>query len=453
MELVLTASQKLALSQRMLQSTEILQMSSQELLSYIKELAVENPVIEYEEKHAESETGNFDLLKRRLDWLSAGDEQNRVYYNEDKEEEKTSDIWVYKNGERGTLSEYLLSQINVSKEPESKLKLARYIVYCLDGAGYLRDSIKEISKVTKSPVADVKTALEFIHGLEPPGVGASDLKECLLIQVKRLEIKNPLVEKIINEDLEELGKNHIHIIAKKFKVTKDEAIKACDIIKSLNPKPGNSFSSTSEPAYITPDILIVKEYGRYEIVLNNNYFPSLTIGSYYKNILADKNNTAKEYVSDKIRQAEWAMKCISRRNNTLLKTAEAMVAMQEDFFEKGPGNLRPMRLNDIAEKIEMHESTVSRTIREKYIQCSWGIFPMNYFFTKAMPVSGEGDISPEKIKILIKNIVDNEDKTSPLSDRIITEKLTENGIEISRRTVAKYREAIGIPGAAGRKDF
>ena len=453
MELVLTASQKLALSQRMLQSTEILQMNSQELLNYIRELAVENPVIEYEEKQIEGENEKFGLLKRRLDWLSAGDEQNRAYYNEDKEEEKNSDIWVYKNGERGTLSEYLLSQINVSKEPEGKLKLARYIVYCLDGAGYLRDSVKEISKVTKSPVADVKAALEFIQSLEPAGVGAAELKECLLIQVKRLEIKNPLVVKIINEDLEELGKNHIHIIAKRFKATKDEVIKACDMIKSLNPKPGNSFSSTSEPAYITPDILIVKEDGKYEIVLNNNYFPTITIGSYYKNILADKNNTAKEYVSDKIRQAEWAMKCITRRNNTLIKTVEAMVTMQEDFFENGPGNLLPMRLNDIAEKIEMHESTVSRTIREKYLQCSWGVFPLNYFFTKAMPVSGKGGISPEKIKSLIKNIVDNEDKSAPLSDRIITEKLMENGIEISRRTVAKYREAIGIPGTTGRRNF
>lgn len=452
MELILTASQKLTLSQRMLQSTEILQMSSQELMNYIKELAVENPVVEYEDKTVEEE--KFDLLKRRLEWLSSSDEQNRVYYNEEKEDEKTSDIWIYKNGERGTLSEYLLSQINVSKKPEETVRLARYIVYCLDSAGYLRDSLRDIAKITGSSAADVKTAVELVQSLEPAGVGASNLKECLLIQVRRLGINNPLVEKIINDDLEELGKNHIHVIAKKFKVSREEAVRACDIIKNLNPKPGNSFSSETEPAYIMPDVLVVKEDGKYNIVLNNTYFPNITIGSYYKSILADdRNNAAREYVSDKIRQAEWAMKCISRRNNTLIRTVEVMVGLQEEFFEKGPGHLRPMRLSDIAEKIEMHESTVSRAVREKYLQCSWGLFPLSYFFSKAMPSADNGNISPERIKNIIKDIVDGEDKSAPLSDRIITERLVKDGITISRRTVAKYRESIGIPGAAGRKDF
>lgn len=451
MELILTTSQKLTLSQRMLQSTEILQMGSQELLDYIKEISVDNPVVECEEKSVQPDEA--DILLKKLDWLNSIDEQNRFYYNEEREEKNTSELWSYKEGESGELYEYLLFQLNVAKKDEETLKLARFIVYCLESSGYLKESVKDIAKITGRSVNSVKETLEFVQSLEPAGVAARDLKECLMLQVKRRGIKNHLVERIINEELENLGKNLIHVMAKKLKAPQEEVVAACEIVKGLNPKPGNSFSSGLNLQYITPDIIITKENGEFKITINDSYIPTITIGSYYRDILKDKNNAAREYVSEKVRQAEWAIKCISRRNATIMKTVEAMVAMQLDFFDKGPGNLNPMRLSDIAERIDMHESTVSRAVKDKYLQCSWGMFPLSYFFTKAMAKDDDETVSQEKIKAMIKKIIAEEDKASPLSDRIITEKLNDEGIKISRRTVAKYREAMGIPGTTGRKGY
>ncbi|MBE6008183.1 MAG: RNA polymerase factor sigma-54 [Lachnospiraceae bacterium] len=454
MELILTTSQKLTLSQRMVQSTEILQMSTQELLDYIKELAVENPVVECVEKEEEAEKERFDIIRKKLDWLNSMDEQNKFYYNEDKEEEETtSDFWVYKEGEMGDLNEYLLSQLNVVKKDEESLKLGRFIIYCLEPTGYLKESVKGIAKITGASIAAVKEMLEIIQGFEPAGVAASTLKECLMIQIKRKGIKNPLVERIINEELETLGKNHIHIIAKRLKASKQEVVEACNIIKGLNPKPGNSFSADNDCQYIIPDIIIENSKDGYKIVVNDNFLPVITIGRYYRDVLKDGDAAAKEYVGEKIRQAEWAIKCIARRGTTLLKTVEAMINMQTDFLDKGPGNLSPMRLSDIAEVIGMHESTVSRAVRDKYLQCSWGVFPLSFFFSKAMATDDDETVSQEKIKMMIRNIIAGEDKASPLSDREITERLNEEGIKISRRTVAKYREAIGIPGASSRKNY
>ncbi len=454
MELILTTSQKLALSQRMLQSTEILQMSSQELLDYIKELSVENPVVECIEKEKEVDAEKIDILKRKLDWLDSMDEQNRFYYSEDKEEEDTSsDIWVYKDGDMGDLNEYLISQLNVVKKDEESLKLGRFIIYCLEPSGYLKESVKSISKITGASVTEVKEMLELIQSFEPAGVASSNLKECLMIQVRRKGIKNILVEKIINEHLETLAKNHIHIIAKKLKASQKDVVKACEIIKSLNPKPGNSFSAVNDCQYIIPDVVIENYEEGYRIVINESYMPSVTIGNYYRDILNEADGKTKEYISEKIRQAEWAIKCISRRGTTLFKTVEAMMDMQREFIEKGPGNVSPMRLSDIADVIGMHESTVSRAVRDKYLQCSWGVFPLSFFFSKAMATDDDDTVSQERIKMMIRNIIAGEDKASPLSDRVITEMLNDEGIKISRRTVAKYREAIGIPGASGRKGY
>lgn len=453
MELILTTGQKLILSQKMLQSTEILQMSSQELAEYVKELALENPVVECVEKEITPEE-HFDILKKKLEWLESHDEQNKIYYNEDKEE-TTSDLWTYSEGEGRNLTDYLLDQINVIKKEEKGekiIKIARFIAQNLENSGYLKDSIEDIARITGEDEKSVKEALELVQSLEPAGVGATSLKECLLIQLYKREIKNPLAERIINEQLENLGKNHIHIIAKQLKAAQSDVVEACEVIKSLNPKPGNSFSSGTNLQYIIPDILVAKGEDGYEIIINDGYLPQITIGSYYKDILNDKNNAAKDYVKDKINQAQWTIKCISKRRETLRKTVEAMLSLQTDFLDKGPGNLKPMRLSDISDMIEMHESTVSRAIRDKYLQCSWGVFPLNYFFSKAMATE-DADISQEKIKSIIKRIIDEEDKAHPLSDRAITEKLNEDGIKISRRTVAKYRENMNIPGATGRKGY
>lgn len=456
MDLILTTSQKLMLSQKMMQSAEILQMSSQELVEYMKELSIENPVVEYEEKTPE-ET-HFDLVKKKLEWLDATDEQNKIYYREEKDEESNNDMWNFKENVGENLEEYLLSQINVLPIKKNRMRVAHYLVECINSNGYLDDTIENIAQRLHVQDLVVQEMLSLIQSLEPLGVGARDLKECLMIQIKACEIRNPLAEAIIEHDLEILGKNQLPLIAKKYKTPLEKVTEACALIKSLNPKPGNSFASNKNLEYITPDVLVVKEKGEFQIILNDSYFPKVRINTYYKNIITeDSSDKAKDYVCDKMKQAEWAIKCISKRNTTLLKTVTVIVDLQKAFFERGPGHMHPMKLMDVAERIEMHESTVSRAVRDKYIQCSWGVFALGTFFNTGVSSKdaggGEEKITPETIKMKMKEIIRKENKQCPFSDREITEKLNEMGIEISRRTVAKYREAIGILGATGRREY
>ena len=461
MDLVLNISQKLALSQRMLQSAEILQMSSQELVNYIKELSIENPVVDYEETVQDTE--KYDILKKKLEWLDSSDEQNKTYYREDKEDESSNDMWNFKENVGERLVEYLYSQVNVLPLNKEQRRIAHYIIESMDNNGYLADTVEDMAQALKTSVDAVKKALQIVQSLEPAGVGARNLKECLFIQLKKIGIDNKLVNSIIESGLETLAKNQLHILAKKNKATIEDVVAAVQIIKSLNPKPGNSFTSDRNLEYITPDVLIEKKDGQYEIILNDYFYPRLSINNYYKTIMnSASEDKAKEYVYDKIKQAEWAMKCISKRNSTLVKTLEVILDLQKGFFDQGPGHLKPMKLYDVAERIGMHESTVSRAVRDKYLQCSWGVFSLNSFFSTGVAKSqiyseqgeeNEDKITPSSIKAMIKKLIDEEDKKSPYSDRAITELLNEKGIQISRRTVAKYREAMHILGTSGRKSY
>lgn len=452
MDLSLSLSQKLALSQKMQQSAEILQMSSAELSEYIKELSIENPVVEYEEQ--EEQNKKFDILKKKMDWMDASDEQNKTYYQEDKEEEDSNDIWNFRQSQGESLENYLLSQVNVLHMEPLERTILHYLIESMDTNGYLEDNPFILAQRLHVKESTLRKSLSVIQALEPAGVGAFSLKECLLLQLKRQENPCLLAEKIIQNELEALGKNQIPQIAKRLKVKTEDVIVAYQQIKKLNPKPGNSFVSNKNLDYVVPDVVVTKEKDNFKIILNNMYQPQIKINQYYKTIMNMKEeNAAKEYVYHKIKQAEWVIQCITKRNTTLMKTMEVIVVMQKSFFEKGPGNLYPMRLCDVAQKIEMHESTVSRTIREKYLQCSWGVLPLHYFFSTGITTSDSNKMTPDRIKQLIKEIIEKENKQSPFSDREITEKLNTYGIEISRRTVTKYREAINIPGTTGRKSF
>lgn len=450
MDLVLNTSQKLLMSQKMLQSTEILQMSSAELLDYIKEMSVENPVVDYEEKNDDSE--KFDIIRNKLDYLDASDEQNRTYYTDQKNDESENDDWKFKENSHESLEEYLMEQVNVMRCSKDIRLMASYIVGCTDENGYLKEDVLDIARILQISEEKAMQALSMVQEFEPSGVCARNIQECLIIQLKRKEIENKTAERIIEECLEMLGKNQLHIIAKKLRVSPTEVSEAVALIKTLNPKPGNSFDSGKNFEYIVPDAIVVKGETDYEIVLNDKFFPNIGINRYYKTMMSSNDDDkTKDYIQNKIRQAEWVMTCIAKRNATLMKTLESIVEIQKDFFDNGAGHVKPMCLNDVAQVIGMHESTVSRSIKQKYLQCRYGVYPLSYFFQTCV-ASGEAEnLTPERIKIMIKDIVDGEDKKTPLSDREITEKLNQSGVDISRRTVAKYREAIGILGTSGRK--
>lgn len=450
MDLVLNTSQKLLMSQKMLQSTEILQMSSAELLDYIKEMSVENPVVDYEEKNDDSE--KFDIIRNKLDYLDASDEQNRTYYTDQKTDESENDDWKFKENSHESLEEYLMEQVNVMRCNKDIRRMASYIVGCTDENGYLKEDVLDIARILKISEEKAMQALAMVQEFEPAGVCARNIQECLLIQLKRKEIENKTAERIIEECLEMLGKNQLHIISKKLRVSPTEVSEAVALIKTLNPKPGNSFDSGKNFEYIVPDAIVVKGENGYEIVLNDKFFPNIGINGYYKTMMnSNDDDKTKDYIQNKIRQAEWVMTCIAKRNATLMKTLESIVEIQKDFFDNGTGHVKPMCLNDVAQLIGMHESTVSRSIKQKYLQCRYGVYPLSYFFQSCVTTGEAESLTPERIKMMIKDIVESEDKKAPLSDREITEKLNNAGVDISRRTVAKYREAIGILGTSGRK--
>lgn len=450
MNLVLNTTQKLLMSQKMLQSTMILQMSSAELAEYVSTLTEENPLLEFNSKNGAEIP--IDNIRRKIEYLDSSDEQNSTYYSQEKDDEDENDMWKFRQSEEESLTEFVISQIKTLKISKRDAGICVFVAGCIDEVGYLRQSNEEIAESLGITVSEAEKAVNIIQSLEPSGIGARNLSECLLIQIKNLGINDKLIEHIIKNHLDLVGKNRLQIIAKTEKVSVDEVSKAVNIIKKLNPKPGSGFISGLSIEYIVPDAIVTGSDGKYTITLNDYFSAGVNISDFYRNIIKDDSDgEAKNFVYAKIRQAQWVVKCIAKRKETLYNIIFAIVEKQTEFFDKGEGHIKPLTLSDIAAKAGIHESTVSRTARGKYIQCRHGIYPLGYFFRQAATeVFGEG-ITQEKIQAMIKELIDNEDSASPLSDRKISEELSARGIEISRRTVAKYRGIMGINGISGRK--
>lgn len=454
MDIRLTVTQTQVLSQKMIQSMEILQMSCQELNEYIKEVALENPVVDIEEGYEVTDKAS-DLVKK-LEWLDSIDERHRIYYRqeygEDSEDKRLMD---YSENIGEELSEYLLHQLLTVELTDLEYDVIQYMVYSLDSKGYIEEELSDIARRFDTTIAFVEKQLKLLQSLDPAGVCARNLGECLLLQLNREHEKDSIACTVVSEYLEFLGKNQLHVIAKKMKLPLEDIIKACEHIKELNPKPGSGFDTRGYLKYITPDVTVVRLSNYYEILLNEYTYPKIGINHFYKQVL--EKETSKEtqsYIVDKIRQAEWIQNCIGQRNSTLMRVSKTIVDYQNAFFEFGTGHLKPLRLQDVARMLEIHESTVSRAIRDKYLQCSWGIFPMKYFFSKSISAERSGvKITTEQVKNTLIAVIEEEDKKKPLSDRAITERLVERGVKISRRTVAKYREELGIKDASGRKRF
>ncbi len=452
MGLKMEMTQNTVLSQKMIQSAQILQMSAAQLDTYIKDMALENPLMDLEE-HSAAQSSREDW-EQKLEWLSSTDEQNRVYYSSDASGEE-KDTWNFSVDEGEALADYLMSQLVGSSLTQKELEVLNYMALCLDSKGYFSEDLGEVARRFHISEKKAGELLSVLQSLEPAGAGARDLKECLLLQLDRQKIYNTVVREIVEHYLELLGKNQLHMIAKKMKIPVEEVSGAVKVIKALNPKPGSGFSSREHLKYITPDVVVVRLGGYYEILLNEGNYPKISLNSYYLKLLEDDSSReTKDYVHEKVRQAQWVMECISQRSHTLMNVTKTIIDVQSRFFAEGPEHLKPMKLEDIAGQIHVHESTVSRAVRDKYIQCSWGIYPMNYFFSKGIAVDTElSAVTPETVKRHIREIIDQESKAKPLSDRLIAQALDAQGIHISRRTVAKYREQEGIKDAGGRKIF
>ena len=460
MDLKLQVKQTQTLSQRMIQSAEILQMTSQELNTYINELALENPVIDIVEPPTAQE--QRESIEQQ-EWLNSFNEENYYLYqrqnNDDDYDFKSS--WNINTDDGETLQDYLWSQLITENFTDQETEIIKFMLECLDNKGYLEESIETIASYFGTDTELVEDLLSDLQALDPSGVCARSLEECLKLQLERRNMLTPVLESIIDNCLEMVAKNQIPAIARKLRLSPAETAGYCQIIKSLNPKPGVSFSSRDQLRYIIPDVTIVKFKDHFDILLNESMYPTIELNSYYRQMNQNpESSELKEYLGNKIRQAEWVKQCVTQRGKTLMQVSRAILEHQEEFFTFGPAHLNPLRLADIAQELDIHESTVSRAVSKKYLQCSWGVYPMNFFFSRSVAVQGSGSsekgaqsVTAADIKRVLREIIEEENKKKPYSDRLLGEKLAERGISISRRTVAKYREDEGIADASGRKEY
>lgn len=451
-ELTIEQTQKLSMTPELIQAIQILQYNNQELNEYIDKELLENPILE-SEYHKESDT-EIDIDSLR-DQLIQADENVEAY--KQWESHSTSDEYSYENfvAFNYTLTEFLIEQLHFSSLKGQDAEIGRYIIENIDDNGYLSMSLEEICSVLDVDLDSCERVLDLIHTFEPSGVGARDLNECLIIQLASLGELTDEIEFIISNRLKDLADNKYALISKDMGISIAEVQGIADLIKTLEPKPGRGFDSDNSIKYILPDIYVEETNGEYIVSANDGSTPSLHISSYY-NSLTEEAKSDKElsnYLNNRFNSAMWLMKSIEQRKKTIYNVASAIVQFQNDFFAKGERFLKPLTLKQIAETVGVHESTVSRAINGKYMQCPRGVFELKYFFTGGILNEDGSGVSSNSIKSMIKEFVDAEDDKKPLSDSKISEMLHEKGIDISRRTVAKYRDDIGIMPSSKRRRF
>ena len=451
MELKINLRQIQSLSPQMIQATKLLQMGIADLREYLQEQLMENPVLESEEYSQIESRKNRDFIDK-LDWLCSGDIQNRSYYRDDAQ---NITEWISTETSVGeSLYEHLRTQINFHRLSPALRDAVECIIQSLNSSGWLDESVTDLVVHAGTSETDILRAIELVQGLEPAGVAARNLSECLILQLLR-QGETGLSIVIARDYLEDMRQDHYHSIAKKTDSTQEEVRAACKLIRSLNPRPGAGFASTETANYFVPDLAVFAVGNGFEIVANDTYIPSLRISSYYDHLMTTSDDAeVRDYLSEKLKQAKWVVQAVEQRRFTLLACAEHIVKRQDAFFRFGPGHLLPMALTDIATEIGVHESTVSRAIQDKYLQCVYGVFPLKYFFSRALAVSeGAEDASADRAKAALRLLIQGENKKKPLSDQKLCQLLAGQGIQISRRTVAKYRDEMGIPSTNGRKEI
>lgn len=473
-KLSLRQMQKMVMTPMLQQAINLLQLSRMELLQAVRQEVEENPVLEemIEETEelddlselksvAEEPTAerNGEGQAAEIDWESylqdASDYRPSIQYESVDRFDSESLLT-----RRGSLQDHLLFQLNLTAKDPELLFWGALIVGDLDDNGYLRHSVWELFASGYRWRADINkesvgAALRLIQGFDPAGVGARDLQECLLIQLRTRPEGHAVAEAIISSHLHDVEHHRFGKIAAALGVSLREVQEAMTLLASLEPKPGKNYSS-EEPQYITPDVYILKIDGRVVVALNEDGLPRLRVSGYYRQILSKQalvSREARGYVEEKMRSALWFIRSIEQRKRTLIKVAESLVKYQRDFFEYGISHLKPLTLREVADDISMHESTVSRVTTNKYVQTPQGLFGLKYFFHCGVPSTGGEAVSSRRVKDIVRQYLTKEDSRKPLSDQKIVELLARaHGVEIARRTVAKYRGQLKIPSSNQRRD-
>lgn len=478
----LKLSQQLIMTPQLQQAIKLLQLSRLEMMDVVNQELEENPLLEEAPIDDESEPGRamtgegleiaereeLHHIERAEELTGEGDGKEDFDWNNYLEDYRPTSA-IYDRGDaeppawdnilsaKPSLIDHLMWQLKLSPLNEMEMLAGEQIIGNIDHDGYLRATFEDMALQEDLPVAVLEKVLAKVQAFDPPGVAARDLKECLLIQGKLLGVSNKLVLTIIQEHLHDLEKKDYNCIAKRLKVTLDDVVQAVILITHMDPKPGSVYGEERAQTII-PDVYVYKVGDDYQIVLNEEGLPKLRISSYYRELMggmdnSDASDNSKRYMRERVQSASWLIKSILQRQKTIYKVTESIVRYQRDFFEAGIKYMKPLVLRDIADDVEMHESTISRVVTNKYMHTPRGVFELKYFFGSSIHKT-DGDATASKsVKEEIKKLIAAEEPLHPLSDQEIVKLLDMSGISIARRTVAKYREMMRILPSSRRKKY
>lgn len=437
------------MDQRLIQRLEVLQMSAAELRDYLQELSQENPVVDLNEPDAPTDPELADRQLQRLRWLADTDHQNQYYQAlGEYENDPIARIGVG-GGLEETLPQFIDRQLDRLPLDGGTVRAVRFLASCLDWDGYLRLPLDELARSSGMPSELLEHGLKVLRTLEPAGIGAESLSQCLELQLQRAGVEGPALA-IVRDHLESLARCRYRAIADCLKVPLEEVLLAQKAIRDLDPRPGAVFERQEQTPYVYPDVFVEEQDGHFVVRVGRGERPAFQINGYYRELLANSRQPeVREYLHKKVQAAQDILQAISQREDTLRRCAQVIVDQQEAFFRMGEQALRPLRMADVADMVGVHESTVSRAVREKYLQCHWGVYPLSWFFSRK--AAGE-DVGGAAARVMLRELIDGEDKRRPLSDQKLCEEMARLGCPISRRTVAKYRDELNIPGTSGRRD-
>jgi RNA polymerase sigma-54 factor len=477
-KLHLKLSQKLIMTPSLQQAIKLLQLSKLELQEVLNQELLENPLLEETAEEAKAEEPETDTTDQKTDAEEAAKVEADKKDEKDSFDEIDYDAYFQDYIEYGynprmseeheefpientltrppNLTDHLTWQLGMSDSSPRVKEVGNFIIGNIDEDGYLRASHEEIQAAGPYEAEEVHAAIKAIQTLDPIGVGARDLRECLLLQLDFLEIDEPLVETIIRDHWDMFMQRHFVQLAKTLSIDMKTLEGLVEVIKHLDPKPGRKYSN-ERAIYVEPDVYIQKVGEEYVIILNEDGMPKLRINGSYRAMLHSMDSKSDgetvNYIKDKIRSAVWLIKSLDQRQRTIYKVAESIVKHQREFLERGIDFLRPLVLRDVADDIQMHESTVSRVVSNKYMHTPRGLFLMKYFFHSGIDSDTGEDISSLTVKKKIQSFIEAEDPRKPLSDSKIMKILNDEGINIARRTVAKYRDELNIPSSTDRKQI
>jgi len=460
------------LSPQLQQSLLILQTPLLELRNLVQQEMETNPVLEElpedsgANERSEAEDSADDNFKDEFEKLASLDEEWRDYMAQSassnfdgrrgsKEADEKRQFLFDSIPVEETLQQNLIAQLNQTVLSADDRKAAELIIGNIDDDGFLQSTTEEMALNSGIPQDDFERALELIQTFYPAGVGARDLRECLLVQLRRQGKEHSLEHRIVSEHMDDLGRHRFLEIARRIAISVEDVQKAADNIARLNPRPGQVFAAAPQN-YVLPDVVVEKVDGEYQIAFNNEQIPHLRISNLYKDIIASgdaQTSDVKDYIRDKIRSGKFLIRSIHQRQQTIMNIAQQIVSRQSDFLEHGPSHLKPMTMAEVAEVVGVHETTVSRAVSGKYMATPQGVFEMKYFFTGGYQTATGESLSNTSVKQAVLDLVKHESGSAPLSDHEMVEILSERGIPIARRTVAKYRSELNILPSHMRRKY